>query len=311
MKSLFFRNKKVIIRSRGIIPSIPTLILKVYDMQTHQIITKKNGQDVAIGALNLFTKYDTSLSVDNIIDRFLNEIPHSESIGYAGFGEQQYLKDSLLYNISDPNQDPSLVSTFNIPEKELIATVEQALQLCHEHIETPPTNIFLFPTLSAFVQEKMGGVSGYTPYKNTLLLFVSPTETEHWKRALTETICHEFLHTVMDNFYERQNLLDDLVFEGVAESFVSFLFGERPDMPSQALSQGDALEWYRKLREHFQETDIYYPVFLEGKDYPLWAGYAVGYRLVEAYRKRYPETSWNEIVRLKPEEILAGSDFRE
>lgn len=280
-------------------------------MQTRQIIAKKNGRDAAIGTLSLFTKYDTSSSADNIIGQFLEDIPHSESIGYAGFGEQQYLKDSLLYNIPDPNQDLSPVSAFSVPEKELLTTIEQALQLCHEHIETPPTNIFLFPTFSTFVQEKMGGVSGYTPYKNTLLLFVSPTETEHWKRALTETICHEFLHAVMDNFYERQNLLDDLVFEGVAESFVSFLFGERPDMPSQALSQEDALKWYEKLKKYFQKTDLYYSVFLEGEDYPLWAGYAIGYQLIKAYQKQHPETSWDEIVRLKPEEVIEKSGFGE
>ena len=82
-------------------------------------------------------------------------------------------------------------------------------------------------------------------------------------------------------------------------------------MPSQALSQKDALKWYEKLKEHFQATDLYYPVFLEGKDYPLWAGYAVGYWLIEAYWKQHPETSWDEIVRLKPEEILLKSNFGE
>lgn len=275
---------------------------------SHQL---SNGKGVLIGMLHVFTTYDASTDTDTLIKNFLKEIPHSEEIGYAGFGEEQYLKESLLYNISDPDQNTLPLSAFTIPEQELLATVEQALRLCHEHIETSPTNIFLFPTFSTFVQEKMGGVSGYTPYKNTLLLFVSPTETGHWQRALTETVCHEFMHTVMDNFYERQNLLDDLVFEGVAESFVSFLFGNRPDMPSQALSQKDALKWYEKLKEHFQATDLYYPVFLEGKDYPLWAGYAVGYWLIEAYWKQHPETSWDEIVRLKPEEILLKSNFGE
>lgn len=285
-------------------------LLLLNSMQTHTIIgIQKNGKSGSIGTLRLFTKYDPALDNETLIKNFVKEVPSSKAIDYAGFTKKEYLHDNLTYNIPDFENTDAQHQTFNLSEPELLRTIEEALQLCHKNVSTSPTNIFLFPTFSTFVKNKMGGVSGYTPYKNTLLLYVSPQETERWKEALTETICHEFMHTVMDNHYERKNLLDDLVFEGVAESFVSFLFGVKAHMPSQALPFKEALVWYEKLKKRFRNTKMYYPVFLEGKEYPLWAGYAIGYQMVEAYRKRHPDTSWNDIVPLTPKKIYEKSEF--
>lgn len=279
-------------------------------MQTHLIIgTQKSGKSGYIGTLRLFTEYHPALDNETLIGSFIKEVPYSKAIGYAGFTKKEHLRDNLAYNIPDFEDAETQHQAFSLSEPELLRTIEEALNLCHKNVATSPTNIFLFPTFSTFVKEKMGGVSGYTPYKNTLLLYVSPQETDRWKEALTETICHEFMHTVMDNHYERKNLLDDLIFEGVAESFVSFLFGVKAHMPSQALSLKETIVWYRKLKKRFRNTKLYYPVFLEGKEYPLWAGYAIGYQIIEAYRKQHPSTSWNDIVRLTPKEIHEKAEF--
>ena len=279
-------------------------------MQAHTITdTQKKGKSGNIGTLQLFTKYDPAFDNETLTGNFVKEVPYSKAIGYAGFTKKKHLHDNLTYNIPDFENANTQHQAFSISEPELLRTIEGALCLCHKNVSTLPTNIFLFPTFSTFVKDKMGGVSGYTPYKNTLLLYVSPQETKRWKEALTETICHEFMHTVMDNYYERKNLLDDLVFEGAAESFVSFLFGAKAHMPSQALTLKETIEWYQKLKKRFRNTKLYYPVFLEGKEYPLWAGYAIGYQMVEAYRKRHPDTSWNDIVPLTPKKIYEKSEF--
>lgn len=279
-------------------------------MQTHAITgTQKNDKPSNIGVFRLFTKYDHSLDNETLIKGFVKEVPYSKAIGYAGFTEKEHLRDNLAYNIPDFENANAQHQAFSLSEPELLRTIEEALRLCHKNVSTSPTNIFLFPTFSTFVKEKMGGVSGYTPYKNTLLLYISPQETERWKEALTETICHEFMHTVMDNHYERKNLLDDLVFEGVAESFVSFLFGVKTHMPSQALPLKETIAWYQKLKKRFRNTKLYYPVFLEGKEYPLWAGYAIGYQIIEAYRKQHLDISWDTIVKLTPKEVHKETDF--
>ena len=279
-------------------------------MQTHTITgTQKNGKSGSIGTLRLFTKYVLSLNNETLVKNFVKEVPHSKKIGYAGFTEKEHLRDNLGYNIPDFENADAKHQAFSISEPELLHTIEESLRLCHKNVSTSPTNIFLFPTFSTFVKEKMGGVSGYTPYKNTLLLYISPQGTKRWKEALAETICHEFMHTVMDNHYERKNLLDDLVFEGVAESFVSFLFGVKAHMPSQAIPLKETLAWYHKLKKRFRNTKLYYPVFLEGKEYPLWAGYAIGYQMIETYRKKHPDISWDTLVKLTPKEIHEEAEF--
>jgi uncharacterized protein YjaZ len=198
----------------------------------------------------------------------------------------------------DSNPQPFMINT-----KDLLLVIKYAIRLCHQHVSTHPTHLFLFPTFNHFVKEKMGGANGYTPYKNTILLFVSPQKTKNWKQALTETICHEFMHAAMDNHYKRQTLLDDLIFEGIAESFVASLFGVKPHIPSQVLTKEESISWYHKLKKHFRSTNLYYPVFQEGKDYPLWSGYAIGYHIIEAFREKHPNIAWNEIIHLTPKEI--------
>lgn len=269
---------------------------------------QENNKEGVIARFKLLTEYPITSDREVFLAILGKNISESQKIGYAGFLTKKDLKESLRYNIFDQNEEADSQS-FNISAAELLAVTEKAIRLCHSQVSAPPSHIFLFPTFSDFVREKMDGVTGYTPYRNTLLLFVSPRKTKSWKRALTETICHEFTHAVMDNHYERKTLLDDLIFEGIAESFVGALFGVRLNSPSQALSPQRASNWYKKLTKRFKSTNLYYPVFLEGKEYPLWAGYAVGYRIVKAFRKKHPAITWNDIVRMTPQEIHRMSGF--
>jgi uncharacterized protein YjaZ len=273
-------------------------------METYKITgVKRNGKVGLLAYFKPVINYNfNTLDQESFVKTLASIIPNSRSIGYAGFSRKEYLKDTLCYNILDPdhNVTPQSIKT---PLTEILPALQKALDLCYHHISASPVHIFLFPTFSSFVKETMNGVSGYTPYKNTLLLFISPQKTKEWKQALIETICHEFMHAVMNNYSERETLLDDLIFEGIAESFVTSLLGKQPHLPSQSLIKEDALQWHQKLKKHLSRNDLYYPVFLEGKDYPLWAGYAVGYYIVEAFREKHPEVTWDEIVRLNPREI--------
>lgn len=269
---------------------------------------RENNKEGVLARFKLLTEYPITSDREVFLAALGKNISESQKIGYAGFLTEKDLKESLRYNIFDQNEVAGSQS-FKISTMELLAVTEKAIGLCHSQVSTPSSYIFLFPTFSDFVRETMDGVTGYTPYRNTLLLFMSPRKTKNWKQALTETICHEFMHAVMDNHYERKNLLDDLIFEGIAESFVGTLFGVRMNSPSQALSPKRALSWYKKLAKRFTSTDLYYPVFLEGEKYPLWAGYAIGYRIVEAFRKRHPESTWNDIVHMTPQEIHRMSGF--
>ena len=269
---------------------------------------RENDKKGVIAHFKFLTEYHITSDREVFLAALVKNIPDSKSIGYAGFLTKQALKENLKHNIFDQNEagDPQ---SFNISAAELLSVTEKAIGLCHGQVLAPPSHIFLFPTFSEFVRENMDGVTGYTPHRNTLLIFMSPKKTKSWKRALTEAICHEFMHAVMDNHYERKTLLDDLIFEGIAESFVSALFGVRVNSPAQALSPRKTLQWYKKLAQHLKATNLYYPVFLEGKEYPLWAGYAIGYRVVEAFRKKHPAITWNDIIRMTPEEIHAKSWF--
>lgn len=237
--------------------------------------------------------------------RLAKLVPRSKHIGFAGFSERKWLAATLLYNIFGEKNLRG--QKFQISKDEILTVVSDSIRLANQRLRGKPTHVFLFPTYSSFVNKRMGGVSGYTPYKNTLLVFISPQTNKRWKGALTETICHEFVHGVMDNYYERQNLLEDLVFEGVAEYFVSQLFGLKKHLPATALTKKECRQWLTKLKDKLDARDLYYPVFLQGGDYPLWGGYAIGYRIIESFMKNHPDTSFERLVRMTPQAIFQKS----
>lgn len=266
----------------------------------------KNKEGCTEAIIRSALAYPHSLTNTDFIQNLTQSIPCLRSIGYAGFSQRKYLKENLKYNITDEKNN---TTPFEIPIDEILKTVKESVSLSSRHIKNQPIHIFLFPTFSQFVKKELDGVSGYTPFKNTLLLFLSPNKTKHWKRALIETTCHEFMHAAMNNYHERKTLLDDLIFEGISESFVSSFFKPRKDTPSQALTEKEALRWHKKLIPRLQSTELYYPVFLEGKDYPLWAGYSIGFHIIEAFRKQHPATSWDKLIRMTPQEIYRLSSF--
>lgn len=267
-------------------------------------IKNKEGHTEAI--IRSVLTYPHRLSDTDFIQNLTKNIHCLKSIGYAGFSRKKYLKENLKYNITDEKNN---TVPFEIPIDEILETIEEAVSLSSKYIKNQPIHIFLFPTFSQFVKKELDGVSGYTPFKNTLLLFLSPHKTKHWKRVLAETTCHEFMHAVMNNYHERKTLLDDFIFEGIAESFVFSFFKLRKNAPSQVLDKKEVLHWHKKLMPHLQSTELYYPVFLEGKDYPLWTGYSIGFHIIETFRKQNPTISWDKLIRMTPQEIYRLSSF--
>ena len=49
---------------------------------------------------------------------------------------------------------------------------------------------------------------------------------------------------------------------------------------------------------------IYREVFFGNKEYKRWTGYSIGYRLVKEFRKKYPNISWGEIIKMRQKDIL-------
>lgn len=249
--------------------------------------------------------FDTS-GKEEFVKSISAEIEENEN-GFAGFRDKNILKKHLEWSVfgedgKPENLKPETGKIFEIAGTALRECVSAAGQAVKNRID-----VYVFPTFDRFVKEKMIGVSGFTPWKNTVLIYMNPVLG--WEDALGGTVYHEFAHAVMMNFSERKTLMDNLVFEGVAERFRESVAGGDISPWSGSLGYDDATKVFAGLKDKLNSEDekLIRDVFYGTGDYPLWAGYAVGYHVVGDFLKgaeKKSKKNWDEILRMKPEKFI-------
>lgn len=166
--------------------------------------------------------------------------------------------------------------------------------------------VFPMDVADTFGREKLGGVSGWTNWEGTTISLVVYPAAETLP-VLTSTVAHEYHHhyrtVVMNNGHDRLPLLESLIREGMAEHFVAEVLGDAARGPFAAvLSPDEARSLWRTIYRHriFLQGDDMNPYQFGGgtSGLPLWAGYSIGYHLVDWYRAEHPNLSVVELTRL-------------
>lgn len=166
--------------------------------------------------------------------------------------------------------------------------------------------IFPMDVADTFGREKLGGVSGWTNWAGTAITLVVYPAVETGP-VLTSTVVHEYHHhyrtAVMNNGHDRIPLLESLIREGMAEHFVAEVLGDAARGPfASVLSPAEARSLWRTLYRHriFLQGDDMNPYQFGGgtSGLPLWAGYSIGYHLVDWYRAEHPNLSVVDLTRL-------------
>lgn len=230
---------------------------------------------------------------------------------------RQHLK-SLIFGKEDLKVFPKL----NFDRKEIAGIIGRTIEKCHESLPFEPVRVFVFPTFNPFVKDRMSGVTGFG--FGAIRLFINPN-VKGWKTALKECVGHEFNHvvynkyhrreTVLDNVIagQRETLLDSIIYEGLAEPFREHVVGGKQAPWSKALTLRECKRIFSRIEKLLSSKSpkVYRSVFFDSKNekYPLWSGYSIGYQIVRNFLKNNEEMSWEEIMRLKPKEILEKSGF--
>ena len=166
--------------------------------------------------------------------------------------------------------------------------------------------VFPMDAGDAFGREKLGGVSGWTNWEGTTISLVVYPAAET-RSTLISTNVHEYHHHdrigVMHSGHDQISLLETIIREGLAEHFVAEVLGDTARGPfAEVLSQKEARSlWTAVYRDR---------MFLRGEDHtgpyqfgggtsglPLWAGYSMGYHLVNWYRETHPGLSVFDLTR--------------
>lgn len=270
-----------------------------------------------IKKINKFIIY-SYLNVDfkkkeNIVDFLIEDL----YLKIRGFKSKKKLKDFIVFNVFE-GQNLKLKNISKKESKNIISSIESIFKKCNSLIElNKDLKIVILPTNQSFVSEKMKGSTGYTVSAETMFIFINPKSInlKTINNTIKKTFVHEYNHAARIMYFPKINsmsLLDNLVFEGLADNFQKMVIkGSKVPPWSRSLSRNEAKIIFNEIIEKIQskKESNFFELFFENKKYPLWAGYSIGYYIVDSFLKNNSNNEWKEIVKLKSVDILKKSDW--
>jgi uncharacterized protein YjaZ len=232
----------------------------------------------------------------------LENISNSEP-KLGGFSLKKYLVQKIKAFVKSKKGE----AIFSENESENVQKiVEQNLNKAMKILENKNTvHVYLIPTLNPFSIEKMDGIMGFCAAKNAIHLYIHPEC--NFQVHLIETLIHEYNHSVFYQYHQWKTVNEGLVAEGLAEHFRLELVGGKRAKWTEVFDKKESKVWLEKIKPilNSENQEDYNNVFtnFEKDPYPLWAGYTIGYYLIEEYRKQN-KLSWDELMRLDAEILV-------
>jgi uncharacterized protein YjaZ len=242
---------------------------------------------------------------------FAAHVPKLKINAYAGFLKKSDLVKNIAWNILEGEENTlwqeSAKNQFlqNLPEIHSIIT--NALQVAQKNLPSEETHIYLFPSFSPFIAKEMTGVSGYTPYKNTLHIYIHTDFPRGWQKSLRQTITHEYAHSVyFENDFTFYKIQEAFIFEGLAEVFREEVDGTGPSPMIEGIQPKEIDTYFNEISPSYSTEDfsLYQDIFFGSKDFPQWTGYKIGYMLAKKYRNRHQQDNWVDIFNTDPNSIF-------
>lgn len=266
-------------------------------------IKDKSGKTIAVIYSFLDLLRQNKLREVTIIDEILNEIPHLDSCGYAGYLSKEGLSECLNKLIFS-SETKTKCEPGNT--KEIISEIKLSLESCSNVLKNERLNIFIFPNFDLFVKTRMFGNTGFTPWKNTVHLYVNSIQNN----KIAYTLSHEIAHALSPYpLIENNQIGATLLYEGIAEKFREFFLGGEKAPWVKAISVEEANNILKKLNLEQTDYKLYKDLFFGSKDYPLWSGYTIGYKMAEKYLEKIIKKNWSKIVRTNMEKELTKMNF--
>lgn len=162
-------------------------------------------------------------------------------------------------------------------------------------------------------RERFNGSMGFTPSGTTVRLFLAPVGD--WLHWVQNTTAHEYHHAASMQLnpgitLSKLDLLSSLVFEGRADHFARIVTGFAGPWTT-ALTSRQECEIFRGLLPQLHESKISWYVLNNARagQFPDWAGYTIGYRIVAAYLQNHPHASIEGWSLLSPSSLFEESKY--
>lgn len=197
-------------------------------------------------------------------------------------------------------------------ERNVWKFVENEYEILRKQWQGPEAIIYLLPVNEEndVIMNELGGKTGIS-FFDKIFLFVS-SKTKH--SGIQALLTHEYHHTCrlaqLGKSERELTLLDSIIIEGLAEFAVYERLGGREIGKWTTMYREQELQamWEAIFRErlHIRGKDNHH-IFLYGNEemrIPKWAGYALGYALVQSCH-----LSTKELLTQSSQQILKSSRF--
>lgn len=237
-----------------------------------------------------------------IIIQDLKTLKEKDHIG--GFLNENRLKEQLGYYIFDKKLVSKKYPLHRLKFNKILSSIEQVMNKTKNIFGKRNILIYIFPTNSYFIAKKMNGSSGFLAWKNIIHIHLHPAK--NWEASFKSTFLHELAHCLQNYYSYEMSLFDHLIADGLAEHFQKNLLNARRNPWTNAISKKKAKKIFKKIKIDLDKTmknssSVHSELFFGSEKYPLWAGYTIGYYLVEDYLKQNKNIAWRELFSQKPD----------
>ncbi|MBU6388586.1 hypothetical protein KGQ72_01790 [Patescibacteria group bacterium] len=176
-------------------------------------------------------------------------------------------------------------------EDAIVSAFEGGLSEVTNKITLPSVDVVIDDNGSSAIPET--GVGGFAPSAHLLYIHINPEFKDIEQRLGSEirsTLTHELHHCACwaARGYGK-TLLEALISEGLADHFDIEVNGGEPKLWSVAISSVELARLLDKAKSEFGNDSYDHAAWFFGskeKDIPRWAGYSLGFSLVDDYLKK-------------------------
>lgn len=188
-------------------------------------------------------------------------------------------------------------------------TIKRAVEKTAGYISLHPIDIVVYDNPRQVVPGF--GHGGRTNNPHTIHVSLDPSfpDFKHViKKEIPRTISHELHHAVRWKVVGYgTTLLERFVSEGLATHFEQDMWGGTPSPWATALDINSLVAVNELAKSEYTSTTFNHSRWFYGTgDLPRWAGYSLGFHLVEQYLKKHPEETAAILVSAPAETFVAG-----
>lgn len=255
----------------------------------------------------------TSFETDGctIKTKLLNGIDvgmYNSDVGYSGFASHEFLDRHLVeYGFTNILELTKVqYESWDFAINSVLGDLSDILKKGFEELSpTSDIYIYIIPIDNDFIRDTLNGISGFSPYKNTIHCFIDQSAmnnlenknlTGKTKELINSTILHEYHHSQYCVYNSWDTILDGLVAEGLAECFV-----EKVVACQSMFYKKDGREYFKSIKNpkilNSTDSKMYQEVFTAGEAFPLWTGYFAGYYVIDKFLSKNPSVVIAELTK--------------